>query len=94
MRLNQSKIAQIFFNPETLLPFLFGSVFLAVVGNAVTQILFKMFGDSAQSALGIAVGAVLIFVGSIFLFARGLERHVKVEPNPRSPKKHRGLIPI
>lgn len=92
MRLNQSKIAQIFFNPETLLPFFFGSVFLAVLGNAVTQILFKTFGDSAQAAAGIAVGAVLIFVGSILLFARALERQVKVEPNPRSPQKHRGLI--
>ncbi|MFW6360065.1 MAG: hypothetical protein ACOC0N_12740 [Chroococcales cyanobacterium] len=40
MKNNLSRAAKIFFNPETLFPFIIGTVFLSVLGNAVSQTLF------------------------------------------------------
>lgn len=93
MRQNLSRTVQIFFSPETFVPFLIGSTFLAVLGNAITQVLFNLWGDSTQAAIAIAVGAVLIFAMSVALFAKGLE---KIEPTTlpgtRQPKKYQGLV--
>jgi len=97
MRSQFSRAAAIFFTPQTLLPFLLGSVFLAVLGNAVWQILLDFFvqrtGNTTLAAIQIALGALLIFVLSVLLFARGLR---KLEPrmiaDARIPAKHRGLI--
>jgi len=97
MRSQFSRAAAIFFSPQTLLPFLLGSVFLAVLGNAVWQILLDFFvqrtGSTTLAAIQIASGALLIFVLSVLLFASGLR---KLEPqtiaNARIPAKHRGLI--
>lgn len=93
MRQNFSRAAQIFFSPATFVPFLFGSTFLSVLGSAITQVLFNVLGESTPAALAIAVGAVLIFMASVVLFARGLE---KIEPatlpGSRQPQKYGGLI--
>lgn len=94
MRTNFSQAARIFFNPETLLPFIVGAVFLSVLGNSVTQILFSFFGTSPKAALGIGLGAVLIFSLSVLLFARGLARlkTPQVKLDKKCPNKRRGLI--
>lgn len=94
MRTNFSQAAKIFFNPETLVPFLVGAIFLSVLGNSITQVLYNSFGTSTTSVLKIALGAVCIFVLSVLLFAKGLSRlnspEVKLDKLP--PVKHRGLI--
>jgi CRISPR-associated protein (Cas_Cas02710) len=98
MRSQLSKTAALFFNPETLLPFLFGSVFLAVLGSAVWQILLDFFtarnnNNTTLAALQIGIGALLIFVTSLFLFTRGLDRlNPQTLADARIPQKHRGLI--
>lgn len=93
MPLNFSRTAQLFFNPETLLPFFVGSIFLAVLGNAITQILFNILGTATIAAVGIAIGSILIFAASVFFFARGLDRiDIQTLPNTRKPKQYPGLI--
>lgn len=94
MRTNYSQVARIFFTPETLFPFFIGAIFLSVVGNSVTQILFKLFGDSVNAAFCILLGAILIFLMMLWLFAKGLEklRSPQVSLDKQPPIKHRGLI--
>jgi hypothetical protein len=93
MRSHFSKTAAIFFSPETLLPFLMGSVFLAVLGNAVWQILLNLLGTTTFAVAQIALGSILIFLLSVLLFARGL-KHLESDtlPNARIPRQHPGLI--
>lgn len=88
------RIAQIFFNPETLIPFIVGAVFLSVLGNAVTNFIFSLLGVNPITSLLVALGAVLIFGTSVILFGKGLEKlpSTNLIPNKEAPTKHRGLI--
>ena len=88
------RIAQIFFNPETLVPFLVGAIFLSVLGNAVTNFIFSLIGVNPITSLLVALGAVLIFGTSIVLFGKGLEKlpSKNLIPDKEAPAKHRGLI--
>lgn len=98
MRSRFSKTAAVFFNPETLLPFLLGSIFLAVLGGAVWEILFTLVlrlnnDNNLWAALQIAGGSLLIFLFSVLLFARGLDRlNPETLADARTPGQHRGLI--
>ena len=65
------RIAQIFFNPETLIPFIIGAIFLSVLGNAVTNFIFSLIGVNPVTSLLVALGAVLIFGTSVVLFGKG-----------------------
>lgn len=88
------RIAQIFFNPETLVPFIVGAVFLSILGNAVTNFIFSLLGVSPVTSLLVALGAVLIFGVSVVLFGKGLEKlpNKNLIPNKEAPAKHGGLI--
>lgn len=93
MRSSFSKAATIFFSPETLAPFVIGSIFLAVLGNSVSQVLANLFGTSTFAALSIGLGSLLIFLLAVYLFAQGLSQ---LEPRTllgaRTPTQRRGLI--
>lgn len=68
MRNTLSQALKIVFSPETILPFLIGSVFLAVFGNAIYDILKNLFGSSTPDLVRIAVLSLLILaiaVGSV-----------------------------
>ncbi|MGF1979760.1 MAG: CRISPR-associated protein [Nostoc sp. CmiSLP01] len=95
MRNNFFQAAKIFFNPETLIPFIVGTIFLAVLGNALTQILFNVFGSTTKAAFGIALGSVLIFIFSVWLLAKSLRnfrRSPEIDLGKLPPKKHKGLM--
>lgn len=94
MRTNYSQVARVFFTPETLFPFIIGAIFLSVVGNSVTQILFKLFGDSVNAAFCILLGAILIFLIMLWLIKKRLEkmRSPQVSLDKQQPIKYRGLI--
>lgn len=55
------EVAKSFFNPETLIPFLVGAIFLSVLGNAISDILKAIIGNSINDAIKIALGSVLTF---------------------------------
>lgn len=94
MQNNFSKAAKIFFNPETLIPFIIGTMFLSVLGNALTQILFNIFGETTNASVGIALGSVLIFIFSVWFLAKSLAkmRSPEVDLGKLPPKKHKGLL--
>jgi hypothetical protein len=60
-----SQTLKIFFNPETFLPFLVGSVFLAVFGNAIYDILTNLFGSSIPALVRLAAISLMIFVVAV-----------------------------
>lgn len=90
-----SQAAKIFFNYETLLPFLFGSVCLGVLSNAVYQVLVNYLGSTRPVAVGIAIGALVVLVLAVWSFGRGLKA-LQLEPPDafvsRRPAPRRGLI--
>ena len=94
MRLNFAQASKIFFNPETLLPFLIGAICLSVVSSAITQLLSNIFGTTNDGALKIGLGAILILCFSVVLVARSLTkpRPLNIDLGKSHPLKHRGLI--
>lgn len=95
MKKNFDQVARIFFNPETLFPFIIGAIFLAVLGNSVSQILSNIFGTSMKASFGIALGSVLIFGSMVWLLKKRLEKQLQSPPlnlDKQSPDPHRGLI--
>jgi hypothetical protein len=98
MRNNLSQAIQTFFNAETLPPFFIGSIFLAILGNSIYDILKNWLGTDTSSLMTIAFSAFLFFVFAVFLAVQAINRrssHLNrrlVIPGTRSPKKFRGLI--
>ncbi|MBI5758604.1 MAG: CRISPR-associated protein [Planctomycetales bacterium] len=91
---NFSQALKLFFNPETVFPFLFGSTFLAVLGNSVYQLFTNMLGTSTRAVIGITIGSLLVFFTSVLWFAYALARmDTGIRPRgKRAPAKRRGLI--
>ncbi|NJR62218.1 MAG: CRISPR-associated protein [Cyanobacteria bacterium CRU_2_1] len=69
MRNTLSQAIQILFNPETILPFLVGSVFLAIFGNAAYDIFKNIFGDTTPDLVKIGAIALLILVAAVLVVA-------------------------
>jgi hypothetical protein len=65
MRNTLSQAIKIVFNPETILPFLVGSVFLAIFGNAIYDVFKKFFGDTIPDLIKIAVIALAILAAAV-----------------------------
>ena len=65
MRNSLSQAIKIVFNAETILPFLVGSVFLAVFGNAVYDIFKNIFGTTTPDLVKIGAIALLILCSAI-----------------------------
>jgi hypothetical protein len=85
--------AKRFFNPETLIPFLIGSIVLSLIGNAISDILKAIIGDTLQDAVKIAIGSVLIFIFCVWLVAKSLTTNLApIDLGKSSPRKHKGLI--
>ncbi|NJR49879.1 MAG: CRISPR-associated protein [Leptolyngbyaceae cyanobacterium CSU_1_3] len=100
MRNTLSQALKIVFSPETILPFLVGSVFLAVFGNAIYDIFKNLFGSSTPDLVRIAVLSLLILaiaVGSVsWVISRriaSLEIDVPFEVQQKQlEQKYRGLV--
>ncbi len=95
MAKNLSQAARVFFNYEALLPFLFGSVCLGVLSNAVYQILVNWLGGEAPVAVGIALAATVVLVFAVWSLGRFVKA-LQLEPPDRfitrHPAPHKGLI--
>ncbi len=83
---------------ETRVPvlFLIGSLALAILGNAVYELLTGVFGATPQFLIALIAGAVMIFAFVVVGFQRLLRgfkrrRGTTVEPDRQAPP-HRGLI--
>jgi hypothetical protein len=69
MRNTLSQAIKIVFSPETILPFLVGSVSLAIFGNAVYDIFKNIFGTTTPDLIKIAAIALLILVAAVAIVA-------------------------
>ena len=98
MRSNLSRALEVFFSPATILPFLVGSLFLALLGNATYDILKNVIGTDNSSLFKIAFLALLVFVICVALVAAIITRrvnrlrHDRPVIHKRQPKKYPGLI--
>jgi len=69
MRNTFSQAIKIVFSPETILPFLVGSVSLAVFGNAVYDIFKNIFGTTTSDLVKIGAIALFILIGAVVMVA-------------------------
>jgi hypothetical protein len=98
MRSNLSRALEIFFSPATILPFLVGSLFLAISGNATYDILKNTIGSDTPALVRIASLALMIFLGSVGLVlvivSRRVDRLRRDRPviRKRQPRQYPGLI--
>jgi CRISPR-associated protein (Cas_Cas02710) len=70
------------FNAETILPFLVGSVFLAVFGNVVYDILKKSLGETIPDLIKIGAIALLILVLAVAIVTWAIARRLARLPSP------------
>lgn len=95
---NLSQALQVFFSPDTIVPFLIGSIFLAVLGNAIYDILKNWLGTDTPHLLKIGMGALFIFALSVLFVWYAIDRRLSrlsrepIHLGKRSPQKFRGLI--
>lgn len=93
MQNNFSQAAKRFFNPETLIPFFIGAIFLAVLGNATSDILKAIIGDNIEGAVKIAIGSVVIFILCVWFVGKSLTKDSStIDIGKSSPRQHKGLV--
>jgi hypothetical protein len=98
MRTNLSQAVQAFFNAETIVPFVIGSLVLAIFGNATYDILKNWLGTDTPNLVKIAVSALLILALAILFAWYAIDRRLRrlgrrsLQLNKRSPQQFRGLI--
>jgi hypothetical protein len=99
MRNTLSQALKIFFSPETIVPFLIGSICLAIFGSAIYDILKNSFGDTTPDLVRIAVITLLILLFAIgvvsWSIAQRLARAFDIPFHIRQKhldQRYRGLI--
>jgi hypothetical protein len=98
MKSNLSRALEVFFSPATILPFLVGSLFLALLGNATYDILKNTIGTETSALFKIAILALVVFIACVAsvtaIITRRVNRLHRDRPviHKRQPKKYPGLI--
>jgi hypothetical protein len=94
---NLNRAIKIFFNVETFVPFLIGSLCLGIFSNALYDAIKKSIGESIPNFLIIAGSSLLIFSLAAIIFTLRLSHTTQAKIDPLlakkdTPKKHPGLI--
>jgi hypothetical protein len=94
---NLNRAIKIFFNVETFVPFLIGSLCLGIFSNALYDAIKKSIGESIPNFLIIAGSSFSIFSLAAIVFTLRLSYATKPRLDPLlarkdKPKKHKGLI--
>jgi hypothetical protein len=94
MRNRFSQVVEQFFTPKAFVPFLIGSLMMAVIGNEATKLFEEFFGTTWRDALQIIISAIAVLGFCIFLLQRWLARMQPqtVELIQAKPGFRRGLI--
>lgn len=93
MQASLSYITKKFFNPETIIPFLIGSLVLSIFSNSVSKILENIIGDTTQAQVKIIMGAIAIFLICVWWLNRSLSKTSPViSLGKAQPRPHKGLI--
>lgn len=84
---------RVFLTPETLLPFLLGSISLGVLSNATYGLLTNALGTTEWALIGLIGGVLAIFLLCVWAFAMVVSRIGRpLSAHTRTPAKHKGLI--
>lgn len=85
---------QLMMNPQAFVPFLVGAIALAVLGNAVFELLLSALGRGTWTVTWITVVSFLVFAGAALWFGRAVLRARPNEPlaGKRRPQPRKGLI--
>jgi hypothetical protein len=94
---NLNRAIKIFFNVETFVPFLIGSLCLGIFSNALYDAIKKSIGESIPNFLIIAGSSLFIFSLAAIIFTLRLSHATQAKTDPllakkHTPKKHQGLI--
>jgi len=95
-RLSLNDLLRLFLETRVPALFLIGSLALAILGNAVYELLTGVFGATPQFLIALIAGATLIFAFVVVGFQRALralrrQSATKVDPDRQAPP-HAGLI--
>ncbi|MDJ0675470.1 MAG: CRISPR-associated protein [Calothrix sp. MO_167.B42] len=91
--LSLSRAIKPFFEPDTIVPFLIGTVFLSVTGNAISDILKQLIGEDVQSLTRIIIVSIIIFITCVWLVSKSLKKSAKqFDLSRANPQQHKGLI--
>ncbi len=85
---------QVLFSPGALIPFLIGSVAVAVLGSAVYQLLSNWLGTTNVAAVRIILGALVVVLTAAWVVARFVNRARALPPlvGKTTPATRKGLI--
>ena len=87
------QVAKRFFNPETLISFLIGTICLSIFSNAASDILKEIFGSSILSLTIIAIASILILIFCVWSVHKSLTTNLQpIDLGKSAPRKHKGLI--
>lgn len=82
MRNSLTQAIKVVFSPETILPFLVGSVFLAIFGNAIYDIFKKILGETIPDLVKLATIALAILIGAVLIVWWTIEQrlsHISID---------------
>jgi hypothetical protein len=94
---NLNRAIKIFFNVETIVPFLIGSFCLGIFSNALYDTLKKTIGEDTFSLLKIGGSSLLIFTLAAIVFTLRLNQATQAKLDPLlatkdNPSQYKGLI--
>lgn len=93
MQTSLSYITKKFFNPETLIPFLIGSLVLSIFSNSISKILENTIGGTTQAQIKILMGALVIFLFCVWWLSELLRvTSPVISLGKAQPCPHKGLI--
>ncbi|MGH9767091.1 MAG: CRISPR-associated protein [Blastocatellia bacterium] len=85
---------QLLFSPDAIIPFLLGSLMMAVAGNAIYELLTNLLGTSNKAIVGIGISALMVLGGAVVAlkhFAKQFQTTpTLIGKKPPDPRK--GLI--
>lgn len=85
---------QLMFTPEALVPFLVGSLAVAILGSALYQLLTNWLGTGNVAVVKISTGALLVLTSAAWVLSSLVNRLRPAPPllGKRPPEKRKGLI--
>lgn len=90
---NLHRVIKQFFSSEYIYLFIPGAIVLAIIGNAVSTVLFNLIGSTTSSAITIIIGAVLIFLFAAWTIAKLSNKSTPaIDLGKAPPDRHLGLI--
>lgn len=89
-----ARTLSLFFTPQALVPFFFGTVCITLIGSACYDLLVLLMGTSAWAYVALALGAIaILYVATLFLHRYANKvKWLRPLPGKKRPLLRQGLI--